>query len=508
MGFTTKLDFSSNRQVKQHVETFTSLSGGTQFGVPFSSLRTGVNVETSGITEEYVSLTSSYSGNSGVTIYNWADSRMELGASSLSALTPSTSGYSQEVFGVYTPNETTIIDGNNIVLSYSGVEFDLYPQTMVDLGSGNYSGTVFSFEFLIYSAASFDFTGRTIWNDVSGITRTQDLIITRTPAIGQVWTCIDTEGKGAWGPVSGAVATNSYFTSGSSGSYSIKAINNSGLDATGNYSFASGYNTLASGLNSFVHGSGSTASGINTIVLGANITGSSNNYVYVPSLNIKTIASSPFSNDIRIDASGNLTTNTSDIFFKENIKEIDNALETILKLRGVTYQWKDKVAGGDAVKFGFIAQEVASVNPLLAFTNPVDGYMGIHNDSFIPLIIESIKEICDKKLYNKEISTQSIFAEDNDIQLNFNGNSETAKNGGIKVLHGIKQDESANLLIDKDGNWFTNNDFKSKYLTIPKNTPISSEDVSGNIGNITYDDNYLYIKTSDNKWKRTKLEEF
>ena len=73
MGFTTKLDFSSNRQVKQHVETFTSLSGGTQFGVPFSSLRTGVNVETSGITEEYVSLTSSYSGNSGVTIYNWAD---------------------------------------------------------------------------------------------------------------------------------------------------------------------------------------------------------------------------------------------------------------------------------------------------------------------------------------------------------------------------------------------------------------------------------------------------
>ena len=57
---------------------------------------------------------------------------------------------------------------------------------------------------------------------------------------------------------------SSYWTSGSTGHQSIKAINDSGLDATGDYSVAEGYGTLASGAY------GSHAEGLSTTANGAN----------------------------------------------------------------------------------------------------------------------------------------------------------------------------------------------------------------------------------------------
>jgi hypothetical protein len=73
---------------------------------------------------------------------------------------------------------------------------------------------------------------------------------------------------------------SSVWTSGSTGLYSIKANNISGLDATANYSVASGFNTLASGNVSFTHSTNSTASSDYTSILGGQnngITSSSNN---------------------------------------------------------------------------------------------------------------------------------------------------------------------------------------------------------------------------------------
>lgn len=54
---------------------------------------------------------------------------------------------------------------------------------------------------------------------------------------------------------------DSYWISGSTGSYSLKTINDSGLDATGNYAIASGYNTLASGNQSSAEGEETVAQG-------------------------------------------------------------------------------------------------------------------------------------------------------------------------------------------------------------------------------------------------------
>jgi hypothetical protein len=59
----------------------------------------------------------------------------------------------------------------------------------------------------------------------------------------------------------GSGSGDSYWTSGSTGNYSIKTINDSTTDATGNYAVAEGADTLASGYASHAEGEGSIASG-------------------------------------------------------------------------------------------------------------------------------------------------------------------------------------------------------------------------------------------------------
>jgi hypothetical protein len=181
MAFRTKLDFSNNRQVKQFEKTQTVLSGGTSFGLTFSALTTGPNPATSGDTNTFTFIASTFSGNSATTVYNWYDPAMSLGEPYFSALTPSISSITQSITSVFSADTTTVIDGNTVVLSYSGVGFDITPIAMYDLGGGAYSGTVETEDLTFYSATSLDYTGTTIWVDVSGITRTERLRITNVP---------------------------------------------------------------------------------------------------------------------------------------------------------------------------------------------------------------------------------------------------------------------------------------------------------------------------------------
>ena len=258
MGFATKLDFSNNRQVKQNIETITVLSGTTSFGVPFNLLPSGPDLSTTALTSTSTFLLSTFSGNSATTVYTWYDPFMETAISTLLPITPMTSGLTQNASG-FTGNPYISIDGNNVASAYTGITFDLTPIAVYDLGGGIYVGSVQSDFVDYYSASTLDFTGRTIWNDVSGITRTQDIIITNNPSVGSVFTCIDVEGKGGWTSIS--AITSPYWVSGSIGDYSLKTINDSGLDATGNYAFSEGNNTLASGDYSHAEGYNTIASG-------------------------------------------------------------------------------------------------------------------------------------------------------------------------------------------------------------------------------------------------------
>lgn len=69
---------------------------------------------------------------------------------------------------------------------------------------------------------------------------------------------LDSSGNIVSGASGGAV---SYWTSGSSGSYSVRVLNDSGTDAVGSYSYAEGYNTTSLSIGSHAEGNSTTAFG-------------------------------------------------------------------------------------------------------------------------------------------------------------------------------------------------------------------------------------------------------
>ncbi len=89
------------------------------------------------------------------------------------------------------------------------------------------------------------------------------------------------------------------------------------------------------------------------------------------------------------------TITPSDIRFKKNILPLQNGLQKIISLNGITYNWRadeftDK-GFDDRQQIGFIAQEVETVLPQLVSTG-ADGYKGVDYTKLIPVMVEAIKE--------------------------------------------------------------------------------------------------------------------
>ena len=99
----------------------------------------------------------------------------------------------------------------------------------------------------------------------------------------------------------------------------------------------------------------------------------------------------------KLDVSGTITctalTETSSITFKENVDPIQNALNSITKLVGVTYDRKD---GSAKQKAGLIAEEVNEVLPNLVQKDADGNAYGIHYTNLIAYLVESIKELNNK----------------------------------------------------------------------------------------------------------------
>ena len=180
MSFVTKLDYSDNRQIKQFQLTNTQLSGTTEFGVPYTGLTGGVEETTVVITGTLTGITSTFSGNSSVTNIVFGDSRMISAAPSLYAITNLTSGDTQTARG-FDGVGPIIVDGNIVYSAYTGSTYDFTVSSIEEVGVGEWTGETISNTVSILSGGSADFTGRTIWVDVFGITRTEKLILVDKP---------------------------------------------------------------------------------------------------------------------------------------------------------------------------------------------------------------------------------------------------------------------------------------------------------------------------------------
>jgi Chaperone of endosialidase len=105
-------------------------------------------------------------------------------------------------------------------------------------------------------------------------------------------------------------------------------------------------------------------------------------------------------------ATNNITAYWSDRRLKKDIVTLDNAVEIVKKLRGVSFAWnergKEVFNASDERETGFIAQEVQELIPSAVRENKLgqdeDGsnYLTIDQDKIVPYLVEAIKEQQDK----------------------------------------------------------------------------------------------------------------
>jgi len=101
----------------------------------------------------------------------------------------------------------------------------------------------------------------------------------------------------------------------------------------------------------------------------------------------------------RLDCSNDVVAySTSDKRLKENIKPLDSALDKVLKISGVSFDWKEltkeekkTIHGNEGHDVGVIAQEIEEVLPEVV-TERDTGYKAVKYEKIVPLLIEAIKE--------------------------------------------------------------------------------------------------------------------
>ena len=83
----------------------------------------------------------------------------------------------------------------------------------------------------------------------------------------------------------------------------------------------------------------------------------------------------------------------SDVSLKENIQPINNALDKVSKLKGVTFDWKQSDSLLEIKEdIGFIAQDVQEVLPELVREND-NGKLSVRDKGIVPVLVEAIKEL-------------------------------------------------------------------------------------------------------------------
>ena len=100
---------------------------------------------------------------------------------------------------------------------------------------------------------------------------------------------------------------------------------------------------------------------------------------------------------------GSSSNDISDKELKENIQNVENGLDTIKKLQGRSFTWKEDAKMQSGKKYGLIAQELEKVLPDLVYNEngirqKEDGtyYKSITMNGVIPFLIEAVKELSAK----------------------------------------------------------------------------------------------------------------
>ncbi|MAS86428.1 MAG: hypothetical protein CMH30_00415, partial [Micavibrio sp.] len=196
-------------------------------------------------------------------------------------------------------------------------------------------------------------------------------------------------------------ATN-YLSSPVTGQYGSVQINGAGLNNYEGYSI--------DGRVVFMHDGGTTSGIYNDV---------NNQWMLLAYLNGEIQLTYAGTWRLRTTTSGVEVNNTlafaSDRKYKENIMPVDNALDKLSQINGVSFNWKDTEARGANKQLGVIAQDVQAVFPeLVLHSEDEDGndYLTVNYNGLVAPMIEAIKEL---KAENESLKKSQ--AENADLKL-------------------------------------------------------------------------------------------
>ena len=189
--FSTRIDLSDDRQIKQYENTETTFSGSlntlqyTTLGQEYSDLKTGVDISTSIVTNNNpgLYLVFSFTGTTGSTTYFGVTSPYTSIIPDLPIITDQNWNGTNFISSYFDPIQTVVVDGNSFDIVFSGSEFNFNVYDFATLGvSGNtFSGNCVTNWIYTLSARTYDWyylkSGSTTWLQVLGRLDTEKLTV-------------------------------------------------------------------------------------------------------------------------------------------------------------------------------------------------------------------------------------------------------------------------------------------------------------------------------------------
>ena len=201
-------------------------------------------------------------------------------------------------------------------------------------------------------------------------------------------------------------------------------VSANGFAVTGNSSISSGTLTVASGLTVTSGGLTVTAGGLTvtaggisaagqtvtattftgnaaTATLSSNVVGTAGRILFNSADNTTTTSGNLTFDGSNLRVSGELRAggdvvayHSSDRRLKTNISIIEDAINKVSSISGVTFNWNELATTKDPSlrEAGIIAQEVKEVLPEVV-TERDNGYLAVDYEKIVPLLIEAIKEL-------------------------------------------------------------------------------------------------------------------
>jgi len=101
---------------------------------------------------------------------------------------------------------------------------------------------------------------------------------------------------------------------------------------------------------------------------------------------------------------------TSDAELKTNISPLESTLNNVIKLQGVSYNWKDTLLSSER-QMGFVAQQVEEIYPEFVSTRE-DGVKTVNYAQMTSVLVESIKELHNRinqlEQQNQQLASQLV----------------------------------------------------------------------------------------------------